>query len=224
MSEWWTYDLRDLLLFSPQTYYRQFELHNVEWWPLPMLGLALGFAQLLSLSRGVPRSKRLALATLALCWVWVAWAFLWQRYSAINPAGGYFALAFTIEALLLLWLAITHGGPRVEEVPAVRRYTGAGILLYALLLHPLAGLLQGRSLAQAEILGMAPDPTALAALGILLMACGRNFWLFALIPLLWCLISGATLWAMQTADFFVSPLLALLAVASAAAGKPSIVR
>lgn len=109
-------------------------------------------------------------------------------------------------------------------MPAVRRYTGAGILLYALLLHPLAGLLQDRSLAQAEILGMAPDPTALATLGILLMACGRNFWLFALIPLLWCLISGAILWAMQTADFFVSPLLALLAVASAAAGRPAVVR
>ena len=26
MSEWWTYHLRDFLLFTPRTYYRLFEL------------------------------------------------------------------------------------------------------------------------------------------------------------------------------------------------------
>lgn len=30
MSEWWSYGLRDLLLFSPRTYYRLFELYNLE--------------------------------------------------------------------------------------------------------------------------------------------------------------------------------------------------
>ena len=29
MSEWWTYTLSDFLLFSPRTYHRLFELHNV---------------------------------------------------------------------------------------------------------------------------------------------------------------------------------------------------
>ena len=42
MSEWWTYSLRDLLLFSQRTYTRLFELHNQEWWPLPLFALALG--------------------------------------------------------------------------------------------------------------------------------------------------------------------------------------
>jgi len=33
----------------------------------------------------------------------------------------------------------------------------------------------------------------------------------AYIPILWCLISGATLWAMAAPDFFIAPGLALLA-------------
>lgn len=212
MSEWWTYSLRDLLLFSPQTYYRQFELHNVEWWPLPLITLALGLALPVLLRRSSPYSMRTITVVLALCWLWVAWAFHWQRYAAINLAGGYFALAFAVEALLLLWLAMTRGSLQTELVSQTRYYAGMGVLLYAQLIHPLIGLLQGRNLAQAEVFGMAPDATALATLGILLLAGGRRFWLLAPIPLLWCFISGATLWAMQAKDFFILPLLALLAI------------
>lgn len=42
MSEWWTYSLRDFLLFSPHTYYRLFELYNQALWPLHLLALAIG--------------------------------------------------------------------------------------------------------------------------------------------------------------------------------------
>lgn len=210
MSEWWTYGLRDLLLFSPQTYYRQFELHNAEWWPLPMLTQLLGLALPFWLRRAGKQASRLAMAALALCWLWVAWAFHWQRYAAINLAGGYFALAFALEALLLLWMAIKR-----SDMPAqpsgLRRTAGMALSLYVPLLHPLAGILQGRSLVQAEVFGMAPDPTALATLGALLLAAGSRFWLLATIPLLWCFLSGATLWAMESPDFFVVPMLALLA-------------
>ena len=42
MSEWWTYRLSDFLLFAPRTYWRQFELMNLQWWPLQPLLLAAG--------------------------------------------------------------------------------------------------------------------------------------------------------------------------------------
>ena len=44
MSEWWTYELSDFLLFSPRTYYRLFELYNRDVWPAQILALALGVA------------------------------------------------------------------------------------------------------------------------------------------------------------------------------------
>lgn len=212
MSEWWTYSLRDLLLFSPRTYYRLFELHNAEWWPLPVFALALGLAMLFLLYRGEPRPLRWIMLVLALCWLWVAWAFLWQRYAAINPAASYFALAFMLQALLLLGLGTARQDMPAEPLPAPRRHAGLAILGYALLIHPLLGLLTGKSLSQAEVFGMAPDPTALGTLGILLLAKTKTFWLLAPIPLLWCLVSGATLWAMEAPCFWSLPLAALLVV------------
>src|SRR5262245_64197596 len=44
MPEWWTYSLSDFLMFSPRTYYRQFELLNAEVWPAQVVALALGLA------------------------------------------------------------------------------------------------------------------------------------------------------------------------------------
>ena len=71
--------------------------------------------------------------------------------------------------------------------------------------------LTGRPITQAEIFGLAPDPTAIATLGILLAADRPCLGLFA-IPVLWCLITGMTLWTMESPEAPVAPLLGLLAV------------
>jgi hypothetical protein len=53
--------------------------------------------------------------------------------------------------------------------------------------------LQGRGWASSEVFGIAPDPTAIATLGLLLLARGRLLPLLLPIPVLWCLLSGVTL-------------------------------
>jgi hypothetical protein len=221
MSEWWTYGPRDLLLFSSRTYYRLFELYNLEWWPLQFVALGLGVAVLALGWRGGAQAGRALAVMLALCWLWVAWAFHSQRYASINLAAGYFAWAFAVQALLLLWLGGVRG--RLVPAPAARlqQQAGLGLLLFSILAFPLIAPLMGRGWTQAEVFGMAPDPTALATLGVLLLAGGRPAWALFPIPVAWCLISGATLWAMEAPGFAVIPAAALLAVVLAVFGRLS---
>jgi hypothetical protein len=221
MSEWWTYGPRDLLLFSARTYYRLFELYNLELWPLQILALVLGAAVLVLGRRGGERAGRAIAVILALCWLWVAWGFHWQRYASINLAAGYFAWAFVIQALLLLWAGVVRG--RLAPAPVARLQQRAGLVLYllALLIFPLIGPQLGRSWTQAEVFGMAPDPTAMATLGVVLFAGVRPAWWLFPIPVIWCLVSGATLWAMASPDFAVVPLAALLAVGFVLSGRLS---
>jgi hypothetical protein len=209
MSEWWTYGLRDLLLFSQRTYYRLFELYNLEWWPLQIVALALGIAVLALWRRGGDRAGRAIAAILALGWLWVAWAFHGQRYASINPAAGYFAWAFVVQALLLLWFGVVRSRLAPAAAARMRQRAGLGLFLFALLIFPLIGPLLGRNWTQAELFGMAPDPTALATLGVLLAINLRHAgWLFP-VPVAWCLVSGATLWAMDAPEFWIAPLLAV---------------
>lgn len=214
MSEWWTYSLSDFLLFSPRTYYRLFELYNSAIWPLQLVALALGVAILVlllrvGLLRDVAWRGRAIAAMLVACWLWVAWAYFLERYDTINWAAGYFAVCFVVEAVLLVWTGIIRDRLRFRPGSDLIGRAGLCIFLFALFLHPLIGPFAGRPWLQVELFGVAPDPTAVATLGVL-VAAHRTHWELLIIPLLWCAISGATLWTMQSPDALVMPVAAAL--------------
>jgi hypothetical protein len=202
VSEWSTYTLSDLLMFSARTYYRLIELYNRDMWPLHLLAVAIGVTLVLCVRWADARSGRIVAVLLGLCWLWVAWAFHAERYATINSAAPYFAAGFAIQGALLLFAG---------NLPAKRDLTGFALLLLALLGYPLLAPLSGRPWLQAEVFGLAPDPTVAATLALLALA-PRASWLLWPLPLLWSAISGATLWTMQARYAWVLPLLALLAL------------
>jgi hypothetical protein len=213
MSEWWTYSLSDFLMFSPRTYYRLLELYNLAIWPAQIVALALGFAVLALMWLRPARHGRAIAAMLAACWLWVAWSYLLARYDTINWVARYFAAGFALEALLLIRAGVVRDRLMIASAQTRAGGSGLGLFLFALLMQPLIGpLLIGRPWTQAEIFGLVPDPTVVATLGVLLAA-ERPLWHLAAMPLAWCAISGATLWAMHSPEAPVLPTAALLAIA-----------
>jgi hypothetical protein len=202
MSEWWTYTLSDFLLFSPRTYYRLFELYNLAIWPAQIAAVGLGLAILALLRNGRHWRGRAVAAILAACWLWVAWGYLLLRYDTINWIGRYLAAGFVIEALLLIWTGLIRDRFVLRPGTDAVSKAGLGIFLFALFFHPLMGPLMGRSWSQVEVFGITPDPTAVATLGILLAGL-RDNWPLLIIPLIWCAISGATLWAMRSPEALI---------------------
>jgi hypothetical protein len=214
MSEWWTYSLSDFLLFSPRTYYRLFELYNLAVWPAQLLALALGVAVLALMIRRPAWHGRAIAAILAGCWLWVAWAYLFTRYDTINWAARYFAAGFALEALLLALNGVVRDRLTMRAGRAdLALRAGLGFFLFALIAPPLIGpLLIGRPWTQVELFGLAPDPTVVATLGVV-VAAARPLWHLAVVPLAWCAIAGATLWTMGSPDALVLPAAAVLAIA-----------
>jgi Family of unknown function (DUF6064) len=211
MSEWWTYRAEDFLLFSPRVYWRMFELHNAALWPLHIATLAAGLIILLLIARR-PGMGRWVSLILAMLWIFVGWSFLWNRYATINWAAVYVAPAFFVEGALLLVASVLDDLAFDRRRPA--GWTGYLILGFALVGQPLLAPLQGRGWASSEVLGIAPDPTVMATLGVLLLARGRLLpWLLP-IPALWCLLSGMTLQTMGEPQAWVP--YAALALAAAA--------
>jgi hypothetical protein len=195
MSEWWTYGLEDLLLFSPRVYWRLLELHNAALWPLHLVTLAAGVFIIVLVAWRPRDHGRWIAPLLAVLWAFVGWSFLWERYATINWAAVYVAPAFAVEALLLFAAgALPHDLTFDRRGPAA--WAGYLLLAFALAGQPLLAPLQGRAWASSEIFGIAPDPTAIATLGLLLLGRGKLLPLLFPIPLLWCLLSGLTLWTL----------------------------
>jgi hypothetical protein len=214
MSEWWTYRPADFLMFAPDTYWRLFELHNAAWWPLGLLANVLVLALSLALWRGHERAARPGMALMATLSALVAWGFVWRLYVPIN--WGAQALAGLYALAALGWVLLSGAQPGARRARA-----GTLLLLMATLSWPLMALADGRPFVQAELIGLAPDPTAVAGLGLLLHVrpgsrTGRGLW-WALLVLgvLVCLISAATLATMDQAQAFAPLAAAAIALGAA---------
>jgi hypothetical protein len=223
-------------MFSARIYWRLFESINAAYGPvgwalvaLALLWLALQARRLRgdNSSGSAAFALRLPLAVLAACWLFVAWAFLLERFAPINWPAHYFAVAFVVQAVLLAVLAASSG-LRATTGTGVRTIAGLGLALWALLGHPLLALASGRSWRQAEIFGLAPDPTAIATLALLLLVeapeAGRACRLLRVakfVPIAWCVVSGATLATLGSAQawiMFAAGMVALLCLRST--GRP----
>jgi hypothetical protein len=198
MSEWWTYRLSSFLMFSPRTYWRNMELYNLEFWPLHLVALAIGLVLLALAVQQRLAAFRIQVLLLATLWGWVAWAFHWQHYAGINWAARYFALAFAVQAVLLLGVGIVSGETYRSNAGAGRRKFGWWLVACGMFLYPLMALFAGRPLAQIELFGMTPEPTALGTLGLILINAQplsvRLRGLLAVIPVLSLMVGAATLW------------------------------
>jgi hypothetical protein len=196
MEEWWSYTISDFLLFSPRTYYRLLQRHNQTVWPTQILTLGVGFTILFLLRQANERHGPMIAAVLAVLWAWVGWGFLWNRYATINWAATYFAWLFAAEALLLIWTGVLRRSMQFQPARGWTHRFGLWLFVAAVAVYPLLASFMGRPWQQAEVFGIFPDPTVLGTLGLLLMAGWRFHWKLLVIPIVWCMISGATLWAM----------------------------
>ncbi len=218
MSEWWTYRLSSFLLFSPRTYFRLHELYNAEVWPLQLAGLVIGVVIIAMALRA--HSGRAVAGSLAVTWLFVAFAYHFRRYATINWAATYFAAAFALQAILLLWTGAVRHGITFTSPRRPRKQIGFLVLLFAVFVQPAAALLTGRSFLQSEYFGVAPDPTVTATLGVLLLA-DRSPWTLWIVPLLWCAVGGAFETMMRLPDALILPVVGVITVALAIASRRS---
>jgi hypothetical protein len=190
MSEWWTYRPSDFLMFSARNWARLLEGAHRDLWPLQVLLAVVAVAMLLSAWRRPQASTRWCLAVLALVWIGVAWSFHWTRFAAINTAASWFAVAWAVQAVLLLgWAWRDAPGP-------ASRWRVAGLVLATVALagYPLLAPLTGRPWSQAELVGLTPDATALFTVGLLLALPLRQRAALLVLPVLWLVVGWTTAW------------------------------
>lgn len=195
MEPWLDYAPRDFVLFSEEVYRRVFVRANAALHPAPLIAPVAGLA-LLAAALRLSRGPALAVAGLSAAWVCVSAGWM-PLYAEINWAAAPAIHLFRAEAALLL-LAALVAPRRPPTLSRSRAFAFVGISAGAILLFPLLAVLRGQPLAAAEVFAVAPDPTAIATLALLPLISRRlAAAVLGVIPLGWCLASGATLLALD---------------------------
>lgn len=191
MSDWTSYRLSDFILFSEAIYYRQFELYNQAIWPLHIVAILFALSVLYALCKRPVWVGRIVASVLVVSWLWVAVAFLYSWFYQIHVVANWYAFGFILQAGLVCWFGFIKNRFNELVTSRLRINVGSGLLFVAIFLYPFIAWMSGRSWLQFEMFALAPDPTVLATIAILvLLKVPRGLYV---IPALWILISVITL-------------------------------
>ncbi|SDE38151.1 hypothetical protein [Kordiimonas lacus] len=206
-----SYELADFLMFSPAVYFRMVEAYVGSWWPLA-LAFVLGFSGTLWL--WYQKGQDLPVwGLLAAAWVMPVPLFFLGRYAEIMTAAPAFATLFALQGALLL-IARAHPVKGPAHVSPIGAWGGASLMIVALVLYPVVAMLAGRAPAAFEAVALMPDPAVPLTLGWFLLVGERRLLLWV-IPFLWVVISAGILHTMGEPDYWLLPVLFLLAAVGA---------
>ncbi|MEX0892509.1 MAG: DUF6064 family protein [Gemmatimonadota bacterium] len=132
-------------------------------------------------------------AFLAVLWGWTGLAYHLLYFTAINPAAYAFGGLFLLQAALFAWWGVVRGGLRFRTDDSVRQALAGAVLLYALVLYPLAGAAAGQRYMASPTFG-APCPAVIYTFGLLLLARRVPPWL-VVIPVAWAVIGTSAVFA-----------------------------
>ena len=180
------------------------------------MAIGLAIVALLIGKRG--RHERIIAGLLAACWLWIALAFHYQRYAQINWAATWFAVAFACEALLLVVAGVLAGRLVLQPPRSGTLWIATSIVAISILGYPVLAPLTGRPWTTPRYSAWRQIRPAIASVAVLALVRGRIRWLLLVVPVLWCAVAAATLWAMDAPESFVVVAAALLALWPAVAG------
>lgn len=177
--------------FTIEEFLQVFQDYNLAIWPAQVFAYALGLVALIAAFSRRDDSPRIAFAALAVLWAFVGIGYHLMFFARINPLAPVFAGFFVAQAGLLVASAIQPGDLGLRIGWNLRSVAGLSCILYAVGIYPLLGIRAGHGGMAGPMFGVAPCPTTIFTLGILMVARGRWVVWLSVIPVLWSLVGLA---------------------------------
>jgi hypothetical protein len=182
-----------------------FAVYNAAIWPLQIVTFGLGLLVVVALWRKWLITPRLVPAILAVLWAVNGVGYHALFFASINPAAPLFAAFFIAQAILFAACAVSPTGMHFETGRDWRTALGALFVAYTMAIYPLIGIWAGHGLMNGPIFGVAPRPTTIFTLGLLLMARGSWVLWLVIIPFLWSLMGIAAAWQLGIPEDLALP-------------------
>lgn len=195
-----------MLPFTADVLFSVVAQYNRAIWPAQIIAYVLGLAVILLIFRPVPHGDRLVGALLAAAWAWIGVAYYLLHVATIDFAAPAYAAAFVIQGLLFAWTGAIRGKVAFRFRADPAGWAGLGLVFFAMAIYPLAGWLAGHGWPRTPLFGVAPGPTTIFTVGMLLLVEGRTPLHLVVLPVLWLLVGGAAAWLLNIPEDVALPL------------------
>ncbi len=177
--------------FTQEEFYAVFAAYNAALWPAQPVAYLAGLAATALLFRRSRLATAVALWILAAMWLVNGAAYHWTFFAEVNPVARVFGAVFVLEALLLALAPAAAPGFRLVPRRDVRTVAGLGLVLFAAAIYPAWGRLAGHVWPATPSFGIAPCPTTVFTVGLLLLGQWPVARWLLVIPGLWAIVGGS---------------------------------
>jgi hypothetical protein len=174
--------------FTVEQFFEVFKNYNEAIWPAQILAYVLGILALVLAWRQGKISDRLIGGILAVFWLWIGVFYHILHFSAINPAAMVFGIVFILQGLLFFVVGTLLDKLTFRLTAKPLPVIGAICILYAMVIYPVLGVCFDHTYPAAPMFGVAPCPTTIFTIGILLWTTSRVPGYLLVIPFLWSLV------------------------------------
>lgn len=177
--------------FTADQFFAVFAAYNQALWPLPVAAYLAGLCAVAVLLRPSRVSAGVIAGVLALFWAVNGLGYHLSWFAGINPAARLFSAAFVLQALLLALAPLAAPSLRFELRADARSALGIAMVGYAMVLYPVLGSLAGHVWPAVPVFGIAPCPTTIFTIGLLLLAPWRIARWLLVVPVMWSAVGGS---------------------------------
>ncbi len=177
-----------MLPFTTEEFFEVFARYNAAIWPAQVGAAALGLVALILLFRPSPAGSRIICLSLAAFWLLMGIGYHLLFFTRMNTLAYAFGLLFVAQAALLFADGFIRRQVMFRAEPGWRTWLAWSLIAYGLVIYPLIGLLGSHPYPMTPLFGVAPCPTTIFTLGLLLLS--NASWRLFVIPLVWSGVGG----------------------------------
>ncbi len=175
------------LPFTRENFLEIFKQYNLGIYPLQYFFYFLAaMIVFLSVSKK-PSFKKFVAWLLAFYWLWMGIVYHLYFFTRINPAAWLFGALFILQSYLLIHYSLIRKRLSFQFRNNIYGWSGALLILYALIIYPVIGSLSGHVYPYSPYIGL-PCPTTIFTLGLFLWQDKKLPFILLVIPILWSLI------------------------------------
>jgi len=206
--------------FTVAQFFAVFADYNAAIWPLQIVAYGLGVLAVVALWLRRPSANQVILSVLALMWAMNGIGYHLLFFAEINPIAPAFAALFLLQSILFAGAVLIPNDLRFEIWPNFISAAGLSCVVYALLIYEILGYRAGHGPMAGPLFGVAPCPTTIFTIGMLLLARGKWVVRLSIIPILWSLVGLAAAVQLGIPEDFGLPVAALALVIALTVGAP----
>ncbi len=186
-----------MLPFTTEVFLRLLEQYNAAIWPAHIIAYGLGALAVLLTLRPLRGGNRVIAIILAASWLWMGVVYHMMFFATINWAARAFGALFVVQGLLFAWTGMLRGRLGFRFSPNLYGWVGLSFVMVSMAVYPLIGSVMGHGWPRAPMFGVAPCPTTIFTLGMLLLTEHRAPLHLSIIPALWSLVGGTAAWLLD---------------------------